>query len=78
MLSSNLGVFDTLYMGSRAPLYDEVLARLHEQYRTQYGPDSEQFRDFSANLTPEPHVAEQVCNDLLAGEATDHGADGPG
>ena len=24
MLSNGLGVFDTLYMGSRAPLYDEL------------------------------------------------------
>src|SRR5688572_3244056 len=68
MLSSNLGVFDTLYMGSRAPLYDEVIARLHEHYRSTYGPDSEQFRDFSANLTPEPHVAEGICNAMIDAE----------
>lgn len=75
MMSNGIGVLDTIYDGRRAPLYDEVVARLGEHYRRKHGEGSPQHR--AATWAPrgstqrpmyEPHVAEQVFEDLLAAE----------
>lgn len=75
MMSNGLGVLDTIYDGKRAPLYDEVCARISEHYRAKYGADSPQHR---ASLWPdrnegrrpmyEPHVAEKIFEEMLAAE----------
>lgn len=76
MMSNGLGVLDTIYDGKRAPLYDEVVARMAEHYRKKYGADSPQHR--LATWAPrgstqrpmyEPHVAEKIFEDMLAAEA---------
>lgn len=56
LLSNGLGVFDSLYAGQRAPLYDEVRARI----KSHYPADTHGF---------EPHVAEEVFESLLRAEA---------
>ncbi|MDR1282470.1 MAG: FAD-dependent oxidoreductase [Opitutaceae bacterium] len=56
MMSNGLGVFDTLYDGSRSPLYDEIRYRIENHYP----PGSHGY---------EPHVAESVFESLVAGEA---------
>lgn len=75
MMSNGLGVLDTIYDGRRAPLYDEVVARLGEHYRAKHGEGSPQHR--AATWAPrgstqrpmyEPHVAEQVFEELLRAE----------
>ncbi|MES2694591.1 MAG: FAD-dependent oxidoreductase, partial [Verrucomicrobiota bacterium] len=75
MMANGLGVMDTIYDGKRAPLYDEVCARIATYYRDKYGKDSEQYR--LSQWSPrgetrrpmyEPHVAEKVFEDMLAGE----------
>ena len=43
MFSSGLSVMDTLYAGSRSPIYDELRRGIHDYYRITYGPDSPQF-----------------------------------
>ena len=75
MMSNGLGVLDTIYDGKRAPLFDEVCARLADHYRQKYGADSAQYR---ASTWPargdtrrpmfEPHVAEHVFEAMLADE----------
>lgn len=63
MLSNGLGVFDTMYDGKRAPLYDDVYSRIRAKYTA---PENRQLvRDRGC----EPHVAEQVFESLLAAQA---------
>ena len=75
MMSNGLGVLDTIYDGKRAPLFDEVCARMVEHYRKKFGADSPQYR--TSNWSPrgdtrrpmyEPHVAESVFEAMLAAE----------
>ena len=76
MLASGLQVYDTIYQGYRAPLWQELTERMQEHYRSTYGPDSEQLRKCSyrdptrhgSRPTYEPHVAEAACAAMLAGE----------
>jgi hypothetical protein len=78
MLSGGIDVMDTLYEGSRAPLVDEVNARILGYYREQYGEDSPQYRiarpgdrvkhPTPKRLTFEPHVAERVIDQMIAAE----------
>ena len=74
MLSNGLNVWDTLYEGHRAPIYDEVRQSIFDYYRRTYGEDSETCRtalprpEHFANGHFEPHVAEKTLNDLVARE----------
>lgn len=75
MMSNGLGVLDTIYDGKRAPLYDEVCARIAAHYRTKYGADSPQYRlatwparGDTRRPMYEPHVAERVFAEMLAAE----------
>ncbi len=76
MMSNGLGVLDTIYDGRRAPLYDEVVARLGEHYRAKYGEGSPQHRaatwapkGSTQRPTYEPYVAERVFEELLRAES---------
>lgn len=55
LLSNGLGLFDTVYAGRRAPLYDEVHDRILSHYPT-------------GTFGFEPHVAEGVFESLLRAE----------
>ncbi len=74
IMSSGLGVWDTLHEGKRSPIYDEVRQAIFDHYRTTYGADSPQYRDAlpgksgHTNGRYEPHVAEKVFEDLAARE----------
>jgi hypothetical protein len=75
MMSNGLGVLDTIYDGKRAPLYDEVCARIAGHYREKYGADSPQARlstwqprGDTRRPMYEPHVAEAVFEAMLAAE----------
>lgn len=76
MMSNGLGVMDTIYDGKRAPLFDEVHARIMDFYREKYGPASPQYlastwpKRGTSGARPfyEPHVAEQVFEAMLARE----------
>jgi hypothetical protein len=75
MMANGLGVYDTTYAGWRAPLFDEVFARIIAYYRDHYGVDSPQYL---ASIWPEwgrtreptyePRVAEVVFEEMLAAE----------
>lgn len=70
MLTSGLGVEDTLYLGDRAPLYTEFREGVKRHYRETYGVDSEQYKTCAAGrLTFEPRVAEAVLTGMVEGEA---------
>lgn len=73
MMSNGLGVLDTIYDGKRAPLFDEVHARIVKHYRDKYGEGSTQHRlsqwparSEARRPTYEPHVAELVFERMLA------------
>ena len=74
IVTSGLGVWDTLWEGKRSPVYDEVRAAFFDYYRTTYGTDSPQYRDAlpgrsgHSNGRYEPHVAEKIITALVARE----------
>lgn len=74
MLTSGVGVWDTLIEGRRAPIYDEVRAKIQEHYRRSYGEDSPQYlaslpaETGHRNGCFEPSVAERVFEAVLAAE----------
>jgi hypothetical protein len=78
MLSGGIGVMDTLYEGRRAPILEEYSRRVADHYAATYGPDSAQLRAAAPGhmlkhptpkrLTFEPHVAEKVIDEMVAGE----------
>jgi hypothetical protein len=74
ILSSGLGVWDTLYEGKRSPIYDEVRQAILNHYRRTYGENSPQYRDAlpgksgHTNGKFEPRVAEKILTDLVTRE----------
>ncbi|WP_395737851.1 FAD-dependent oxidoreductase [Prosthecobacter sp.] len=74
ILSSGLGVWDTLWEGKRSPIYDEARQAIFDHYRTTYGEKSPQYRDAlpgksgHSNGKFEPHVAEAVLTRLVTQE----------
>ncbi|MFO1485553.1 MAG: FAD-dependent oxidoreductase [Verrucomicrobiaceae bacterium] len=78
ILSNGLGVWDTLWEGKRAPIYDEARQAIFEHYRTTYGEHSRQYRDAlpgksgHTNGKFEPKVAEKILTELVAREKRIH------
>ena len=74
ILSSGLGVWDTLWEGKRSPIYDEARESIFEHYRTTYGETSPQYRNAlpgksgHTNGKFEPHVAETILTRLVTQE----------
>ncbi len=74
ILSSGLGVWDTLWEGRRSPIYDEAREAIFDHYRTTYGVDSPQYRDAlpgksgHTNGKFEPRVAEAILTRLVTQE----------
>ena len=71
MFTNGLSTMDTLYNGSRAPIYDELRHRIHEFYREEYGPNSSQFQATQPGHPKtryEAHVVEQLIDQLLIKE----------
>ena len=74
MLTSGLGVWDTLYEGYRSPIYNELRQSFFDHYRTHFGEDSEAYKralpgeSGHNNGTFEAHVAEKYVNEMVAGE----------
>ncbi len=68
MMASGLGNTDSGnpdYIGGIAA---EVFRKIAAHYRNTYGPESEQFRSCNYGLRFEPHVAEQVFEQLVKAE----------
>ncbi|MBE2283074.1 MAG: FAD-dependent oxidoreductase [Prosthecobacter sp.] len=74
ILANGLGVWDTLWEGKRAPIYDEVRQAIFDHYRKTYGEDSRQYRDAlpgksgHTNGKFEPKVAEKILTELVTKE----------
>ncbi len=71
ILSSGLSTMDTLYNGSRAPIYDEFRQAIYDHYRTTYGENSVQYK---ATLPGQPktkfeaHIVEGIFESMLKKE----------
>ena len=72
----SLGAIETHYAGNRAPLLEEFMARIRSHYAEKYGIVSESYRTATGGglvtggtLTFEPHVAEAICEALIAEES---------
>ena len=71
MLTSGLGVWDTLYEGYRSPIYNELRQSLFDYYKSVYGENSETYKRALPgetghnNGTFEAHVAEKLINQLV-------------
>lgn len=78
MLTNGIGVWDTLYEGSRSPVYDELRQSVVEYYKIKYGEQSVQYKGAlpgktgHSNGTFEPKVIESLINDLLRKEENIH------
>lgn len=69
MLSDGIGAIDSLYAGSRAPFFDELIARIHGHYDATYGVGSPQSKITRATDTRvEPHIAEKILSEIVARE----------
>lgn len=71
MMVNGLGIFDTLYNGSRAPLYDELRKKIYDYYRHTYGTDSPQYKSAGPGVSKtmyEAKVAEQLIDAWLKAE----------
>lgn len=72
MLTNGLSTMDTLYNGSRAPIYDEIRSGIYDYYRTRYGKDSPQFNATQPGHPKtryEAHVVERLFETMLAAES---------
>lgn len=72
MMVNGLGIFDTLYNGSRAPLYDELRKMIYDYYRNTYGTDSPQYKSAGPGTSKtmyEAKVAEQLLDSWLKAES---------
>ncbi len=68
ILSNGLSTMDTLYNGSRAPIYDEFRQAIYDHYRTTYGENSAQYQitlPGQAKTKFEAHVVEEIFETML-------------
>lgn len=71
MLTNGLSTMDTLYNGSRAPLYDELRRSIYQHYAKRYGKESPQYaatQPGHPKTRYEASVVERLINDMLAAE----------
>lgn len=74
ILSSGLGVWDTVHEGKRSPIYDEVRHAIMDHYRTTYGEKSPQYiaalpgKSGHTNGRFEPSIAEKILTELVVRE----------
>jgi hypothetical protein len=71
VMSSGLGVTDTLYDGFRAPIYETFIQQVRDYYKETYGEESKQAAICytKRKLHFEPHVAERVFTGLVEAES---------
>jgi len=74
ILSSGLGVWDTIWEGKRYPIYDELRQSILDHYRETYGEDSSQYRhaipgkNGHTNGKFEPRVVESLIREMILRE----------
>lgn len=74
ILSSGLGVWDTIWEGKRSPIYDELRHAIFDHYRETYGEDSPQYRHAlpgasgHTNGKFEPRVVERLITEMIQRE----------
>ena len=65
MMSGGLSVTDTKIDRDRNPLLDEFFERVRKHYANEYGTGSEQYEVCNNGRYFEPHIAEQIFEDLV-------------
>lgn len=71
MMTNGLSIMDTLYSGSRAPVYDELRHSIPAYYAKTYGKESPQYRATlpgHPKMRYEARVVERLFNELVAAE----------
>lgn len=74
ILSSGLGVWDTVWEGKRSPIYDELRQAIFDHYRETYGEESAQLRHSlpgksgHTNGKFEPKVVEALIRKMIEAE----------
>ncbi|MAS92273.1 MAG: pyridine nucleotide-disulfide oxidoreductase [Verrucomicrobiales bacterium] len=74
ILSSGLGVWDTVWEGKRSPIYDELRQAVFDSYRETYGEESSQYRHAlpgesgHTNGKFEPRVIEGLIREMIEAE----------
>lgn len=66
--ANGLGATDIATRGATGGLFREFVGRVRQHYVDKYGATSPQVADCSDGFHFEPHVAEQVFTEMLAGE----------
>lgn len=69
MMAGGLSYTDTLTMKARTPLLEEFVQRVHDHYKSEYGPESQQMTYCESGYIFEPHIAEQIFEDLVSAES---------
>src|SRR5699024_4369943 len=70
MMASGLSYTDTLTMKARTPLLEEFVERVRNHYESEYGPESQQMSHCENGYIFEPHIAEQIFEDLVSAESS--------
>jgi hypothetical protein len=70
MMAGGLSYTDTMTMKARTPLLEELVGRVRDHYRTEYGPDSRQFDYCQNGYVFEPHVVEAIFERFVEAEST--------
>lgn len=71
MPAEGISIWDTLYLGARAPLYDELRQAIYDHYRDTYGGDSPQFKASHPGHPKtlfEAHVLEKLLTEMVQRE----------
>jgi len=71
MFINGLGIMDTLYNGSRSPMYDEFRQSIYQYYRQRYGTNSPQYQATGPGISKtkyEAYVAEELIKVWVAAE----------
>lgn len=66
MTASGLGKSDIETKEAIGGIFREFVGRVRNHYRTRYGEDSEDFKKCKQGYYYEPHVAEQILNQMVA------------
>ncbi len=68
MMASGLSYTDTMMKKPRAPLFTEYRAAVREHYRSAFGPDSEHYAACEDGYIAEPHLTEELFDQLVTDE----------
>ncbi|WP_254280801.1 FAD-dependent oxidoreductase [Haloarcula marina] len=69
MMASGLSYTDTITMKTRAPILEELVSTVERHYRETYGSDSDELDHCFNGYLFEPHIVEDIFEDLVEDES---------